>query len=156
MKKICGTCKAEKDIKCYSKNPSKVDGLSYCCQDCNKMYQKEWYKKNKKKHIENLNLRRNLARKNAKEFAWQYISTHSCVDCNQSNPLTLDFDHVKGKKKENVSRMIADGVSIFKLEKEINKCVIRCANCHRIKTASTNGNWKVIKLNNASVTQLAE
>jgi hypothetical protein len=60
---------------------------------------------------------------------------HSCVDCGESDPLVLDFDHVRGMKKRHVSRMISGGTSIETLRKEIEKCVVRCANCHRRKTA---------------------
>jgi L-lysine 2,3-aminomutase len=56
-----------------------------------------------------------------------------CVDCREKNPIVLDFDHLKDKKY-NVSRMIHDGFSWKAILKEINKCEVVCANCHRIRT----------------------
>lgn len=58
-----------------------------------------------------------------------------CVDCGETNPIVLDFDHLKDKKY-NVSRMIHDGFSWKAIRKEIDKCEVVCANCHRIRTHS--------------------
>ena len=54
-----------------------------------------------------------------------------CVDCGfHSHPAALHFDHVKGEKTLNV----CNSKSIAQAELEIAKCVVRCANCHAIKT----------------------
>jgi hypothetical protein len=52
----------------------------------------------------------------------------------EADPVVLDFDHVK-KKKYSMSKIISKGYSIETIEEEITKCVVRCANCHRRKTA---------------------
>ncbi len=56
-----------------------------------------------------------------------------CVDCGEKNHIVLDFDHIRDKKY-NVSRMIHDGFSWKAIMKEIQKCEVVCANCHRIRT----------------------
>ena len=56
-----------------------------------------------------------------------------CLDCGENNPIVLDFDHIHNKKY-NVSRMIHDGFSWAAIKKEIAKCEVVCANCHRIRT----------------------
>jgi hypothetical protein len=56
-----------------------------------------------------------------------------CVDCGEKNHVVLDFDHLKNKKY-NISRMIHDGFSWAAIKKEIAKCEVVCANCHRIRT----------------------
>ena len=56
-----------------------------------------------------------------------------CQDCGERNHIVLDFDHIKDKKY-NVSRMIHDGFSWAAIKKEIEKCEVVCANCHRIRT----------------------
>lgn len=58
-----------------------------------------------------------------------------CTDCGISNHIVLDFDHIRDKKY-NVSRMIHDGFSWKAILKEIEKCEVVCANCHRIRTHS--------------------
>jgi hypothetical protein len=57
----------------------------------------------------------------------------------QTNPAVLDFDHLRDKKY-SLTDMIRKGYGLPSIKKEIEKCVIRCANCHRIKT-SIEQNW---------------
>ena len=53
-----------------------------------------------------------------------------CVDCGyNASPSALDFDHVSGEKLFCVSR----GVNLRNIVFESLKCVVRCANCHRIR-----------------------
>jgi hypothetical protein len=59
--------------------------------------------------------------------------SNGCADCGENNPIVLDFDHLKDKKY-NISRMIHDGFSWRSIKKEIEKCQVVCANCHRIRT----------------------
>jgi L-lysine 2,3-aminomutase len=59
--------------------------------------------------------------------------TSGCADCGEKNHIVLDFDHLRDKKY-NVSRMIHDGFSWKAILKEIKKCEVVCANCHRIRT----------------------
>lgn len=42
----------------------------------------------------------------------------------------LTFDHVRGKKRNDVSRLAADGASIQEIQAEIAKCEVVCFNCH--------------------------
>ena len=60
-----------------------------------------------------------------------YLQTHACVDCGVSDPLVLEFDHVRGVKRMDVSRLVAAGYPWPAIEEEIAKCEVRCANCHR-------------------------
>jgi hypothetical protein len=65
-----------------------------------------------------------------------YLSTHACVDCGESDPVVLDFDHIdKGNKSASVADMLKDRRSWSTIEIEIAKCEVRCANCHRRRTA---------------------
>ena len=60
-----------------------------------------------------------------------YKIERGCVDCSfKKHPAALHFDHVKTGKTLNV----CDSKSLAQAQKEIAKCVIRCANCHTIKT----------------------
>lgn len=64
-----------------------------------------------------------------------------CSDCKRFfPPICMDFDHVRGVKTEEVSRLLADGVVIEVLQAEIDKCDLVCANCHRLRSQATNWN----------------
>lgn len=69
-----------------------------------------------------------------KKYVQDYLSTHYCVDCGEMNPIVLEFDHVRDVKLANVSELTAVGGSLKKLQEEMDKCDIRCANCHRLVT----------------------
>ena len=59
-----------------------------------------------------------------------------CADCGKHFPAcAMDLDHVRGRKKFNVSTVqLAYGTSLRSLHEEIEKCDVVCANCHRIRS----------------------
>ena len=59
-----------------------------------------------------------------------YLLEHPCVDCGETDITMLEFDHLRDKAK-NVSALMKGTSSWSRIEAEILKCVIRCANCHR-------------------------
>ena len=67
-------------------------------------------------------------------FVENYLLEHPCVDCGIKDTRVLEFDHVRGKKDGNISHAVNQIWSLEKLIKEIDKCEVRCANCHRIVT----------------------
>lgn len=71
---------------------------------------------------------------NARKYI-AYLFVHPCIDCGEKDPVVLDADHVRGEKIHNLSHMVNEGYSWDKIETELEKCEIRCANCHRRKTA---------------------
>lgn len=98
-----------------------------------KIYMRGWYQRNKKKH-QRLVRRRHKA---ILDYLRTYKANHPCVDCGEPDPIVLDFDHVNGKKESGLARVATLGWGWEKIKKEIAKCVIRCANCHRRRTART-------------------
>jgi len=63
----------------------------------------------------------------------QKADSTGCKRCEEENPHCLDFHHLhKEEKTRSVSQLINYEVSKEELQKEINKCEILCANCHRI------------------------
>jgi len=69
-----------------------------------------------------------------RQYITEYLKTHPCVDCGITDIRVLEFDHVRGEKSGNVSKAIGQFWSEEKLLTEIEKCDIRCCNCHRIVT----------------------
>lgn len=72
---------------------------------------------------------------------WEYLKDHPCVDCEVEDPVILEFDHVSGCKHKTVSEMIKKAYAWKTVKKEIEKCEVRCANCHRLKTAKERNYW---------------
>ena len=72
-----------------------------------------------------------------------YIADHPCVDCGESDADVLDFDHLRNKRA-NVSRLVHTAVSWDLIVAEISKCEVRCANCHRRRTANLGGYYRAV------------
>lgn len=73
----------------------------------------------------------------AKTFVQSFKHGKTCVDCGLLYPpYVMDFDHVKGPKMKGISDLVQQGPSLVVLSREINKCVLVCANCHRERTFS--------------------
>jgi hypothetical protein len=72
----------------------------------------------------------------------------SCVDCGESNPLVLDFDHVSGDKICDISNMVYRSYCVESIQKEIDKCEVRCSNCHRVATHNRRIEKQNAKTNN--------
>ena len=78
-----------------------------------------------------------------KKRMWDYLLEHPCVDCGIDDPRILEFDHVRGIKSYNVARMVTGSTfSWKKIQEEIDKCDVRCSNCHRLRHYVENGYYQ--------------
>lgn len=92
---------------------------------------KKHYLLNKKKYLE----RNKSYRQSIHKFVRDIKEKSSCVDCNKNYPYyVMDFDHVDAGNKQNIISVLAATGRIGALKKEIEKCEIVCANCHRERT----------------------
>lgn len=72
----------------------------------------------------------------------EFLLTKRCIDCGENDPVVLEFDHVDSKKKfKGIGTMLSGHYSWKSVLGEIEKCEIRCANCHRKKTYAQSGWW---------------
>ena len=95
------------------------------------------------KHREKVIAKAKVYSKAAKNRIRVYINTHlkanPCVDCGETNTIVLEFDHIGNNKQFNISDATRHGYGMAKVEAEIAKCEVRCANCHRKKTYERGG-----------------
>jgi hypothetical protein len=82
--------------------------------------------------------REHTKRKRAEMRAWvhEYLAANPCVDCGEPDPLVLEFDHRHPASKQgNIADIInRAGWGMKRLLAEIEKCDVRCCNCHRRRT----------------------
>lgn len=70
----------------------------------------------------------------------EHLLKNPCIDCGEKDILVLEFDHVDRKRKRaTVTRLLH--LPLETVKKEIEKCAVRCCNCHRRRTARQMG-WK--------------
>jgi len=65
-------------------------------------------------------------------FVFEYLLSHPCVDCQQKNPIVLEFYHLPDQKFPVVDE-IDIAIPLDVLENNLNQCIVRCENCNRIK-----------------------
>jgi hypothetical protein len=85
--------------------------------------QREHYQRNRDKFKE----RQKLNRERNKIFAWS--KKIACNNCDLTDKACLDFHHLNDKSS-TIANLIRNG-SIASIEKEIVKCLVLCANCHK-------------------------
>ena len=58
-----------------------------------------------------------------------------CADCGHRYPhYVMQFDHVRGVKLFNLGDAAATGKTLKRIDEEIAKCDVVCANCHAART----------------------
>jgi hypothetical protein len=136
--KTCSKCKTEKSLELFHRSSRSVDGRNNWCKACFAEYERERYHNGDK---ERKTRNKQATRKRAQDYLWSVLTTNSCVDCGNSDPEVLEFDHRDDVDKSyDVGDMAWYAVSAIK--REIAKCDIRCANCHRKRTIKQFGLWR--------------
>ena len=135
--KICSICKKEKDYSDFNKNKTKPDGLNTVCKICSRKRSRQYYAENRMSHKKVVGERKKSVIQSNKEYIKSYLHNKICVDCGFDDWRVLEFDHLPSEiKTANVSTMVRNGSSLNTIKREIAKCDVVCANCHRIRTYS--------------------
>lgn len=93
-----------------------------------KEYSRKHYETNRAEVIAANDIRK----KEGKEEWNTFKRTLKCTVCGFAHTAALDFHHVDPSKKEySVNRLISNK-QFVKAYEEIKKCIVLCANCHRI------------------------
>ncbi len=146
--KRCCICKRELLVSFFNKHARSKDGLQSHCRDCNRERSQVYYQRHYEKHKKVVIARSKRVRQEHARRIFEFLETHPCVDCGETDPVVLEFDHVRGRKISAVCSMLRLGKAWQRIVEEINKCEIRCANCHRRKTAIERGyyHWREIQV----------
>jgi hypothetical protein len=107
-------------------------------------YAREHYRRNKARYATADWERNPLNRNDLNREIDEYLRAHPCVDCGESDPLVVEFDHRDGlQKPQTVAFLRAKGRRDESLA-EIKKCDVRCSNCHQRRTAKQFGWAKML------------
>jgi hypothetical protein len=141
--KKCTICKESKLLCEFNKNKTTKDGFNNLCRECSKSISKKYYQENRERHKKIISLRNKKLIKENRQKLFDFYKNNKCIDCGNSNPIVLELDHKDDvRKTSTISNMIHSGISWKKIEEEISKCEVRCANCHRIRTSIQFGWYK--------------
>lgn len=133
--KTCSKCKEEKPRSKFNRRGKAGRNrgiLRSQCKECEKGYGSQT--------PESVLARVYKSRQRNREWMWNYLLNHPCIDCGETDPIVLEPDHLDSAlKTDTVARMVHNTYSIARIEKELKKCEIVCANCHRRRTAKQQG-----------------
>ena len=111
--RYCGHSYPESDFGVAKTTDSKV----YRRQKCRFCYRKT----------------KNVLKAKRRELIESTKEKQGCMRCKIQDPRVLEFHHIDSSKKEfSIADYYYSQYGIVRLEKEIAKCVVICANCHRI------------------------
>jgi hypothetical protein len=136
--KNCTSCKKVKKPEEFNfKNKAKNIRHSNC-KNCSRLYVRSHYERNKKYYLLKAYRRNQKIRGDIRDFILNYLISHPCVDCGEKDPVVLEFDHMSGFDKVSEVSALYKNYDLKGVKEEIRKCEVRCANCHRRKTAREN------------------
>lgn len=104
------------------------------CRPCKRIYDREFHaNRSPETRARKIELQQIRVKENRKRV-WDFLLEHPCEHCGETDPVVLEFDHLDQKTKiKAVSEMMT--LKWSKIEAEISKCRVLCANCHRRHTA---------------------
>lgn len=140
--KECLRCDRRLPVSEFSVNRARKDGLQGYCRECMKTYRREHYENNKQPYLDRAKDRNNKIRASTRKELLAYLETHPCVDCGESDVRVLQFDHREPlQKTRTISDMVRRATAWKTVLLEIEKCEVRCANCHTKRTCIQFGWW---------------
>lgn len=96
-------------------------------KESNKKHQYEYWSKNKDRYRE---YRREQTARTRLWFR-ELKKTLKCSKCGENHPACIQFHHTVPDEKEfNIADMVRSGYGTARIEGEIKKCIVLCANCH--------------------------
>jgi hypothetical protein len=141
--RVCARCHVGKPLAEFLiKNASTGARVSYCTP-CRHEYSREHYQKNVAAYVAKAKRQAAIDRPLNRAYVLAFLATHPCVDCGERDPVVLEFDHRDpAAKRSEVGRLIHSS-TINRVREEIERCDVRCGNCHRIRTARQFGSYRL-------------
>jgi hypothetical protein len=143
--RLCVRCGERKPLVEFAPKYRELPQPSSYCRGCQSEYHREWYRRNSERVIARVKANRErtepysektIVRLDVRRRRWLYLLGHRCVDCAEPDPIVLEFDH-RSDKRAAVNDLMRNHATWAEVLAEIEKCDVRCANCHRRKTAET-------------------
>ena len=136
--RICKKCGVRKPFSEFHKMRS---GYKTKCRDCCSEIASNYWGQNKEKLRAQADERIRIRSEPNRIFISTFLKGNACVDCGESNWLVLEFDHVRGEKRGNVSELMLHDLDV--VVEEVEKCEVVCSNCHKLRTMQRKKSWRL-------------
>lgn len=125
--RLCKVCETVKVLEEFSNNPQCNFGKTHTCKECVCNRSRKHYLENTEKKLVLANERNRRLKDKAIKFMGG-----KCTDCEgKFHRCVYDFHHTDGMKEMNPSYALT--MKWERAVKELEKCVLLCANCHRMR-----------------------
>ena len=134
---VCKEVKPEEEFNWRWKEQGRRWGT---CKACQRQQKNRYYATHRAEYNARKRIRAHHTRQAARQYVLNYLSSHPCVECGESDPQVLEFDHIHGNKHKAISQLVLDGKSGAALQAEIDKCqvnVIKLAANHICRGSKT-------------------
>ena len=102
----CARCGEEKPTSEFNwKNKEKGWLVSYC-KPCVREHSLDHYAANKVEYRVRTRRNKRLQRASRLHLLVQYLESHPCVDCGETDPLVLEFDHLRDKMDPIIEKVM--------------------------------------------------
>ena len=125
--KICRKCLNNLPFDNFYISKSNKTGFQSYCKKCSCFNRTQHFRKN---IIHEKKVKKAYSLKIKNKFI-EYKKTCFCSKCNENRWYVLDFHHIENNKDYDIANMCQGRTSWETIMKEINKCIVLCANCHR-------------------------
>ena len=105
-------------------------------------YGREHYLASKQRYVDEAQAQKRKLSRERTSYRLEYFALHPCTDCGETDPVVLEFDHLRDKVF-NIGKGLVNR-SWESVLAEIEKCEIVCANCHRHRTYRRRGTVRVL------------
>ena len=132
--RLCARCRRQLPTSDFNFRDRAQRLLQSYCRECSNANWREWYSipENRARHLSSLKARRRRRYERNRDYI-RRLKSVPCADCMGSfPPEAMDFDHLDDKI-DLISKMVYQ-VGFETLERELSKCEVVCANCHRMRT----------------------
>ena len=138
----CPRCGVLRSAEQFARRRKSLGERQPYCRACMAQYNRAHYLANRQLYIRRARARAKVVRRERIAYVVEYLRAHPCVDCGETDPMVLEFDHLRDKAF-NISEGLVDRGWHAVLD-EIAKCEVVCANCHRRRTAQRGGFMRAI------------
>jgi hypothetical protein len=119
----------------------------HLCRECSRKASRYHYQRDPAPYKARAKVGRKRVKERNRAMVRDFLCASSCLDCDVSDLAVLEFDHRDPtEKRYTLSKMCSLAGSWAAIAREIAKCDVVCANCHRRRTARQFGWRKLLGL----------
>jgi hypothetical protein len=132
--RTCSTCGVEKPLEEFPFRSDRPTVRYGTCRDCKRLYARKHYAANTDYYKDKASRQRTRQQVDNFRDLITYLRAHPCIDCGETDVRVLQFDHIDPSLKSRDVSVMVRSCQWSRVLEEIEKCEVRCANCHRLKT----------------------